>query len=461
MRFFKLSWTVSAVLATLAVAGCAGKHLVPPPAQRVAEPTLITGVHVLQSDGTRSEPVNVLIADGVIKAVTPEDSTATGTEVDGSGKTLMLGLVDSHVHIGSGSGLPHWKFAPPDNRRILEAFVYCGVTDVIIAAQGLGTERFDDAQQANRLTGPRMLRASRTMKATGGHPEPMMRALVPALLEGYAIPKLVHDVDDPDEAAREVDEEIARTRPEVIKVIYNALPEESPHLSQETMAAVVARTKERGLRAIVHVGSASQAVEAAEAGAWILMHVPWEDRLTPEQMDRIRATGVPMVTTARIYSQIRKTDQQAVEFGEIEREVLSESVIAAFAAKPKNYATPPEFARLERQLPRYEENLAANIVALHEAGVPLLAGTDSGAPGLFHGAALHRELEALVELGLPASDVLRMATTDARKWLYPKEPRGIEVGASADLVLVDGDPTEDITATQRIEAVWQGGARVR
>ena len=78
------------------------------------------------------------------------------------------------------------------------------------------------------------------------------------------------------------------------------------------------------------------------------------------------------------------------------------------------------FEGLEEMLPVFAENAKRNFLKLVEAGVPFLAGTDAGLPGVFPGASLHRELELLAELGLPLEQVLRSATSS---------PFGIASGA--------------------------------
>ena len=100
---------------------------------------------------------------------------------------------------------------------------------------------------------------------------------------------------------------------------------------------------------------------------------------------------------------------------------------------------------------------AASVRALHAAGVALLAGTDAPNPGTAHGASVHDELARLVAAGLSPRDALVAATSAPARAFGIADAGTIRVGATADLVLVDGDPTRDITQTRAIRDVWRAG----
>jgi imidazolonepropionase-like amidohydrolase len=107
----------------------------------------------------------------------------------------------------------------------------------------------------------------------------------------------------------------------------------------------------------------------------------------------------------------------------------------------------------------------ASVIALHKAGVDILAGCDVSDPlpilgGLAHGASLHHELQLLVAAGLTPIEALQAATaTPARRFGLSDRGR-IAPGARADLLLVDGNPTTNISDTLSIRTVWRQGVKL-
>lgn len=106
------------------------------------------------------------------------------------------------------------------------------------------------------------------------------------------------------------------------------------------------------------------------------------------------------------------------------------------------------------------ENLRFNIHALHSAGVPILAGTDAPNPGTVHGASLHHEMWLLVEAGMTTTEALAAATSVPAAQFALNSRGRIKKSMRADLQLVNGDPTKDISQTANIVGVWKNGRAV-
>ncbi|MDL2263364.1 amidohydrolase family protein [Synergistaceae bacterium OttesenSCG-928-I11] len=109
------------------------------------------------------------------------------------------------------------------------------------------------------------------------------------------------------------------------------------------------------------------------------------------------------------------------------------------------------------------DNAAASMAALHLAGVRLIAGTDANSTvcSVPHGESLHRELELMVNAGMTLVEALRAATIVPAEYFGLRDRGAISPGLRADLLLIDGDPTVDISATRNIRGVWIGGEQVQ
>ena len=108
----------------------------------------------------------------------------------------------------------------------------------------------------------------------------------------------------------------------------------------------------------------------------------------------------------------------------------------------------------------------ATVATFHRASMMILAGTDANMAPMSpakvpHGESFHDELGLLVEAGLTPVEALRAATSLPAEYFGMGDRGVIAPGRRADLVLVDGDPTQDIAATRAIRGVWIAGARVR
>ena len=103
-----------------------------------------------------------------------------------------------------------------------------------------------------------------------------------------------------------------------------------------------------------------------------------------------------------------------------------------------------------------------NLLRAYRAGVTLVTGSDAGNPLVIHGPTVQQEMELWVQAGIPAAAALQAATYNAARLLRADNRIGsIEAGREANLLLVDGDPVSDISATERISLVVYKGERIR
>jgi imidazolonepropionase-like amidohydrolase len=248
-------------------------------------------------------------------------------------------------------------------------------------------------------------------------------------------------------------------RPPLLKVFYDDIPPGSPRLDEVRLRAVVDEAKAHGMRPVAHIGSAKDMLEAAEAGVALLMHPPSKDLLDDAQLARLATLGTPFVTTVNVLL----GDERVAETGgtALEREIIEPKVLEQFRQRPSRF-TLKGFEEVTIRLPENARNLRENTRRLVEAGVPFYVGSDASIAGVFPGASLHNELAALVSLGISPGAALRAATSAPARFLDPSGPSAsfgrVAPGQRADLLLVRGDPLEDIARLGEIEMVLLDGA---
>lgn len=402
------------LISLLLLAGLAG-------AQTVA----FTDVNVF--DGEELLPATtVLVEDGVIAAVGQDVQIPDGIEViDGSGQTLLPGLIDAHQHV----------FTP---QALVQNLVF-GVTSVL---DMFTAPEFASAMRAEQEAGQSAYRAdlfSAGVLATApdGHGTQ------------FGVP--VDTLTDPAQADDWVDARIDEGS-DYIKVIIESGEEmdmELPTLDQELATAVTAAAHERGMLVITHVQSLEAARQALEAGTDGLGHIFTDEVADDEFVAAAVEAGLFVIPTMTVF--------QSLPAGTVDESLLNDEHLAPFLSQQDQLMLTQPFAGFD-QLSK--EAGLESIRVLHEAGVPILAGTDAMNPGTTYGASLHRELELLTEAGMSPAEALAAATSVTAD-VFGLDDRGrVAEGLRADLVLVSGDPTADIMATRQITGVWKDGLRV-
>lgn len=231
-------------------------------------------------------------------------------------------------------------------------------------------------------------------------------------------------VTTPEQAQAFVEQRVADGA-DYIKIVTEAAPPAG--MDQPTVNAIVQAAHEHGLLVIAHSITAGAFRVAIEAGVDVSTHAPLDAVLDDESIARMRQMGMISVPTL----------------------TMMEGTAQLFAARGLRY-----------------DNASQSVAKFHEAGIRILAGTDAnsapGAPfGPKHGESLHHEFELLVQAGLTPIEVLAGSTSLTADTFSLKDRGVIEPGRRADLLLVDGDPTTDITATRNIVGVWIAGERIR
>jgi imidazolonepropionase-like amidohydrolase len=354
-------------------------------------------------------------------ATDAHDPSPGCTIISGGGLTLVPGMIDCHVHLAH-DGEANWMTRPP--RGAAEETL--GVVANAIAALRAGTTTLRDCGSGHvraplalalhppvNVTLPTVVSCGTPITMTGGH------------LHWEA-----NEADGVDGVRRAVRAEL-KAGAQWIKVIATGgvltpgTDVGSESFTREELAAAVAEARRGGRRVAAHAIGKSGIDNALAAGVSTVEHGSY---LGDEAIDLMLEKGAFHVPTLSAYHQVVS---RGMDGG-----VPAESIAKALSAHETN-------------LESFRKSLAA--------GVPVVAGTDAGTPHNFHGEVAF-ELQLMVSAGATPQQALRTATVNAAAALDLSDKIGdVALGKWADLVLVDGDPLEDIAHLSRPVVVIKRG----
>ena len=393
---------------------------------RVAEsaPLLFRNVRIF--DGTKTSQGDVLVDKGVIRAVDRKLSAKGAKVIDGTGKTLLPGLIDSHTHAY-------------EDKALKQALVFGVTTELDMFGDPAKNRELRAKERAGEATGQADLRSAGVLAtAPKGHGTE------------YGIP--IPTVSRPEEAAGFVADRM-KDGSDYLKIVLDDgkwFGKGIPTLDAATVAALVRAAHENHLLAVVHIGSQAGAKTALASGADGLAHLFIDSAPTPDFAAFVADHQAFVIPTLSVLMPICE--------GADLTSLAHDPSIAPFLDER-------DVGQLGRTFPRKLPAIncsyaSAAVKQLDAARVPVLAGTDALNPGVVHGASLHRELELLVEAGLSPERALSAATATPAARFGLSDRGRIAPGLRADLVLVDGDPTKEIRQTRAIVGVWKRGIAV-
>jgi imidazolonepropionase-like amidohydrolase len=395
--------------------------------------TAITNARIFNGECVIDDQT-VVINGTCIQAVGGE-VPAGATVVDAHGATLVPGLIDAHVHT--------------DLDGLHDALLFGVTTELEMMGHWTTEERH---QVAERDDVADMRSPGMGITPPGGHPTEYMPDSDDERMREFAYPF----VSTPDEAIKFVAAQVAGGADYIKIFIEDGTCIGIPGLaviSDETLHAAVKEAHRYGKMAIAHVTTAAATQQAIAAGVDGLAHLFLDRPHTPELIAAIASSGAFVTATLVVSSTALGISGAALAADERVRSRLGEKWLDSLSGCVNTYP--------QGNL----KDVFASVIALHEAGVDILAGTDVSEPipslgGLAHGASLHHELQLLVAAGLEPIEALRTATsTPARRFGLTDRGR-IASGARADLLLVDGDPLTNIADTLSINTVWRRGVQL-
>ena len=420
---------------------------------------VLRGATVLDGLGGRIANARVVIRDHRITEVLLDDDRvplpegATVEQLDG--RFLIPGLIDSHVHWGGSGGDGSSPIEQTGDRLEHDygATLAAGVTSVVSltddadAMQSLA----NDVAAGTRFA-PRTFYSGPSITARGGHPAAMF-GFMPGIAE-----MLTRQVETPQEALDAI-AELDRRRVDLVKLVLEpGFPGRAlPKLKDDVFIAAMTEAKNRKMRTTVHVGTDADARLAIDAGAGGLEHTA--RGLSDDTINLMAAKKVTFTPTIVVLDWAWKRGAIRGQDADVRR--LANPAIMQTLLDPKSPMAPMlNEGEMSTAMARAVEGSLQQVGKAIRAGVPVLAGSDAGNPATFHGVSLLRELELLVQAGMPLNELLRSATSRAADRLGQSSLGRIAPGAVADLVVLDADPGEAVSAYRKVSAVYLGGRKV-
>jgi imidazolonepropionase-like amidohydrolase len=425
----------------------------------IAEPvTVFTGARLIDGTGKAAIENAVLVIDGdrivAAGAIDPAPYAArSGARVVVcAGETIMPSLISDHSHLGvvKGENISAANFTPENIGAALKQYEGYGVTAVLSLGMNkdlLYTLR--DQQRAGRFPGADIFTADRGLGvASAAPPQPIG-------------PDQVARPATPDDARKMV-REMAGRHPDMVKCWVDDLFGQAPKMRPEIYSAIIDEAHKNGLRVAAHLFYLEDAKSLLRDGLDVVAHSVRDKPVDQEFLDLMTAHHAAYIATLDLdESQFSYADHPQWMGSAAFRAAVSPAVLAQWQS--------PEYAWRMKHNPMTPLNRSAlatglhNVKAVHDAGILVGFGTDSGAmPTRLPGWAEHRELQLMVQAGMTPMDAILCATHNAAEVLGDGKNRGtLEAGKRADFLLLSANPLEDIRNTTRLLAIYHGGRRIK
>lgn len=436
---------------------------------------LVRNARIFVGDGRVIENGAVLVREGKIAGIyTGESPTAASlkaTEIDGAGKTLLPGLIDVHIHLAAPGGFYEKpEDYKPDQvlKHALTAYLYSGVTAVKSVGDPTGSvlkER--DQLRSGVQTGTELFVSGPLFTTEGGHGTEFLKGeyfdRIPESSRKMMTEDFLRTPHNAEEARTQVDA-LKKRGVDAIKAVMEA---GGPgmlfnRMDASILNAIVAAGHADQLPVSIHTGSRQDVADAIAAGGDSIEHGSARQILPGELFEQMKQRGMVYDPTLSVLEGVMALGTGKAD--PIERSLVQQVGPAKLIAGTRKFLQSTAAAKIRESFGQGNFDLTIankNLLSAYQHGVLLATGSDAGNPLTFHGPTVHREMQLWVQAGIPPQVALQAATWNAARLLRAGNRIGlIQKGYEATFLLVDGNPLQDIAATERISTILFKGERI-
>lgn len=402
-------------------------------------PTLFEGARLVNGDGSVIENSAFVIDGGRFTAVGRKGEVkapAGARRVNLAGKTVIPALIDTHVHLGwwvvKTNQIGAGTYSRENLIDHLQRVAYYGIA----AVQSMGIDPGEIGYQirANPPPGTALFRlAGRGMAMPNAGPG-----------RKYWQP-IAYGVTTEAEARADV-RELARKKVDLVKIWVDDRNGTVPKLTPALYRAIIDEAHRNGLRVAAHIYYLADAKDLVRSGIDILAHLV-RDRDADDELIAL------LKQHPNIYAMTTLPDRETTE---ADLKLAGETYPAAQIQRMREElaAVKPEDAKKAREAYGIQSR---NLAKLHAAGVKIVLGTDSSTAV---GWNVHQEMTDMVAAGMKPKDVLMAATKTAAEMMRLDQLGMVAAGKSADFIVLNANPLDDINNTRKIADVYERGARL-
>jgi imidazolonepropionase-like amidohydrolase len=419
-----------------------------------AQAVLYEGARLIPGDG--SGPIEsgaMLVENGAITRIGAKSAVNVPrgtTRVDLTGKTIMPPLINAHGHPGFQRGLTYSaeNFTRETIIEDLNRALYFGVA--VVQSQGIEkgevTYQIRADQESGKLDGARLRIAGRGIGAPNAGPG------------GAAYAGIAYEVTTEGQARKAV-QELAAKKVNLVKIWVDDRNGRAPRLAPALYRAVIDESHKHGLKVNAHVFYHTDAVDLVNAGIDGFAHLVRDKEMDDALVTAIVRRNVYVMPNLSPEWNTYAELPHWLKTGDPLMKLLDESVSPPVIARLKKGYENRDPATVDRTRAQYAI-LQRSLAKLARANAKIILGCDTGLEDHLFGMSEQRELESMVNAGMTPMQVIVAATSRAAEYLQLNKMGVLAGGRDADFLVLDGNPLDNITNTQRISGVYIKGTPI-